>query len=473
MKKYQIRLLGLGVVTLLLAAWPVGIAVGHGGGGGGGHAGGGFSGGHVGGYGGGYGGHVGGYGGHVGEFTGGYWGGGHTGASGVNRSFNIRDFNSPRTDFNRASVTRSWNTPGTHTFTGNRLGPLDHHAYNWYHGNWHDHYHWNHPWRYGPAAWWTAGLATGALAWDAPWRWGYWPYFNPYAGGGVVVGDTTVNYSQPIATATTPADQPTDDNQESQALDNARDAFMQGDYTAAMSAVDQAIAARPNDTLPHEFRGLILFATKQYKEAAATIYAVLSAGPGWDWATMSSFYPDTSVYTAQLRALEQYCDSHLNLPETRFLLAYHYMACGHLGTAISELKEVVRLNPKDQLSAQILAALTQDNAGAKPAPSAGPPAPAKPVTAANLIGIWTATRSDGASFTLDLDKHGAYSWKYAMLGKSQVFSGAYSVADNLLILKQGGNPRMVGQVIPVNDTQFTFKLAGENPSDPGLTFIKK
>ena len=46
-------------------------------------------------------------------------------------------------------------------------------------------------------------------------------------------------------------------------------------------------------------------------------------------------------------------------PEMRFLLAYQYMSCGFSDAAVAELKEVVRLSPKDQLSAQLLAALSQ------------------------------------------------------------------------------------------------------------------
>jgi len=53
-----------------------------------------------------------------------------------------------------------------------------------------------------------------------------------------------------------------------------------------MSLVNQAIAKKPSDPVPHEFRALVLFATRQYKPAAAAIYAVLSVGPGWDWATL-------------------------------------------------------------------------------------------------------------------------------------------------------------------------------------------
>ena len=133
----------------------------------------------------------------------------------------------------------------------------------------------------------------------------------------------------------------------------------------------------------------------------------------------------------------------------------------------------MRLSPKDQLSKQLLTALTQDKPDATPTPVAPPALPPKPVSAASLVGTWTASRDDGSSFTFEVSKDGTYSWKFTAQGKSQTFSGAYTVADNLLILKEGGTPKMIGQIVLVNDNQFTFKLMGDNSSDAGLTFSKK
>jgi hypothetical protein len=46
------------------------------------------------------------------------------------------------------------------------------------------------------------------------------------------------------------------------------------------------------------------------------------------------------------------------------------------------------------------------------------------------------------------------------------------VADSLLILKKDNTPVMIGQVNSLPDDRFNFKLPGENPNDPGLTFGK-
>jgi tetratricopeptide (TPR) repeat protein len=324
-----------------------------------------------------------------------------------------------------------------------------------------------------------AGAAVSAI----PWSWGYWPYYNPYDTGPIVVGSTTIDYAQPIVVAQTdtappvsPA-APSAEEQASPLLDAARNAFMQGDYQTALAQVQQAITLVPNDTVLHEFRGLVLFALGRYQEAAAAVYAVLSAGPGWDWTTLSGLYPSVDVYTEQLRALEQYMKSRPASADARFLLAYQYLTCGYTDAAAAQLKEVVRLNPKDQLSAQLLTSLSAPDATeqakpSEPATPSQPAAPAKPVNASSLVGNWTATRADSAAIKLALAGDGTFTWALDQNGKPQQFGGTYTVADNLLVLKQGDRPMMVGQVTALANDRFNFKLAGDNPSDPGLTFVR-
>jgi tetratricopeptide (TPR) repeat protein len=263
-------------------------------------------------------------------------------------------------------------------------------------------------------------------------------------------------------------------DQAGELMDAARDAFHQGDYAGALAQCDKAIAIEPNDPLYHEFRSLALFALHRYDEAASAIYAVLSAGPGWDWTTLVGLYADVNVYTEQLRGLEQYVLANANSPAAKFLLAYHYTICGHTDAAAYQLQGVVKLDPKDRLSPQLLAMLTPPKAAApaaSPAPAA-PAAPAAPVQAASLVGDWKATRPDGATIALSLTQDGQYTWKYGESGKEQQFTGPYTVADNLLILKKGQTPMMIGQVSQLSSDRFNFKLPGDNPADPGLTFGK-
>ncbi len=374
---------------------------------------------------------------------------------------------------------------------------------NWYHGDWHrdwrgGQYRW-----YGRPAWWWgnnwwgAGYLPGYSAWTIPWNWGYWSYYNPYYTAPLTFGTTVVNYSQPIVLQTPPAGvaQTDAEDQAMQFFDSARDAFMNGQYKQALTQTDQAIALLPSDSVLHEFRGLVLFALGDYRQSAASIYAALSVGPGWDWTTLSGFYPDSDAYTQQLRTLEQYIGAHPDQSDARFVLAYQYLTCGYTDQAVTQLQDVVQLNPRDQLSAQLLASLTnpqtampddQDQtgapsqtAGAPPAPPGASPAeptapsaPAAPVNSADLAGRWTATRPDGGTVTLNLGGDSKYDWNFTANGQTHNFGGNYSVADNLLILKQGDTPSMVGQVTMVNNRQFNFKMPGGNPNDPGLTFSR-
>ncbi|MEN6452056.1 MAG: hypothetical protein ABFC96_16320 [Thermoguttaceae bacterium] len=349
-----------------------------------------------------------------------------------------------------------------------------HPVYGWYHGDW----YWHHPWHYCPVAW-GIGIGFGVgLAWDAPWYWGYYPYYNPYYTEVVVVPGGVIDYSRPIVVAAPPgsaANQAALDAEKAQLLEATRDAFTKGDYQLAMLQVNRAIAKQPNDGVLHEARALILFATKQYKASAAAVYATLSAGPGWDWATLCGFYPNIELYTAQLRELEQYRNANADKPELHFLVAYHYMTCGHQDAAARELQLVVQLSPKDQLAKQLLAGLSGETGGTEtvPAPAATPTGPSLPVTAAALVGNWESSRSDGSSFAFSLTDTGSYSWKYTRDGKTQEFAGTYSVAEGLLILKRNGSPAMVGQVSLPDANHFNFKLAADNPADTGLTFSRR
>jgi hypothetical protein len=284
---------------------------------------------------------------------------------------------------NNWTNNRNWNNNINHWANNH---PWNHPWYNHYDG-------WHHDWHHGYWPYWGQGYY--------PWAWfgvgaglGWWAtpgttyvYNNPYY---VVADDSDggFDYGQPIpppaeqeppqlAEATTAglpppdasdasatfADTTSDPNtqQAVQIFDSGRALFKQSDYQGALDKVDQAIKLLPSDATLHEFRALCLFALKQYQEAAATIYAVLAAGPGWDWDTMKALYPDTSVYTTQLRDLEAYKKANPDKPDASFLLAYHYLVLGYPDQAAQELEQVVKLQPNDKLSAAILKALQDRN----------------------------------------------------------------------------------------------------------------
>src|SRR5262249_6724868 len=101
---------------------------------------------------------------------------------------------------------------------------------------------------------------------------------------------------------------------------------------------------------------------------AETLYAVLAAGPGWDWETMHALYGDVATYTEQLRALETYQRANPTSPEASFVLAYHYLVQGHLDAAIRQLENVVKLLPQSQLASELLIALKAEVRQHAPSP---------------------------------------------------------------------------------------------------------
>jgi tetratricopeptide (TPR) repeat protein len=297
------------------------------------------------------------------------------------------------------------------------------------------------------------------------------------------VDPTVYDYSQPINTQSTPP-QPSVTDQAGTEFDAAREAFKTGDYAKALDQVDQAIRQMPNDAALHEFRGVTLFALSRYTDAAAPLYAVLAAGPGWDWNTFIGLYPSVSVYTEQLRALESYCRATANSAAGRFVLAYLYMTQGSTSAAIQALKRVVALQPKDEISAQIIKRLDPSYSPPAVSSPAPPPAPASGSGAAGLTptsatghegrfeGAWSAAPDQDTAITLTFLDKGRFVWKVDQKGHNRVLQGRVNSGNGLLTLAQDQGPPIVGNVTWTDDSHFHFKVPGEAADEPGLAFSK-
>ena len=271
-------------------------------------------------------------------------------------------------------------------YRGNRPNPYTAYHAGWVNGYWNGNHGrgsgwgWNN-WGLGAMG---LGVGVGVASWGlgSLWNsWGYSSYMNPYYMPATVVQPSTVvvqpavyDYSRPLDLTSPAPAQPVVD-QAVASLDSARAAFQAGDYNQALKLADQAIQQTPNDPMLHEFRAMCLFALGRYDDAAVPMYTVLSTGPGWDWTTLAGLYPNIDVYTQQLRALEAYCNANPQAASARFVLAALYMTQGSNDAAAGILKQVVALQPRDTLSAQLLAALTS-SAAAEPAQAQ--PAPAQP-----------------------------------------------------------------------------------------------
>lgn len=323
---------------------------------------------------------------------------------------------------------------------------------------------------------------------------GYGTYQNPFAAALPADGPKFLNYAAPILP---PFDEklssfdPTlnvdvrDDPRRSpavsaglKALDAARAAFGDRNFEEALKKTDQALEQMPRDPAVHEFRALVLFARGNYRQAAATIYAVLAVAPGWDWATLSSFYRDPAELTRQLRQLEAYRKQNPESAEAAFLLGYHYVTCRHVAAAQRQFKTAARLLPDDQLFLPLVALMAgagdQDlpdnpvddgSVGSTP-PAADPP----PLDLVKLIGQWKAQRGP-VSIELTIEDGGKFIWTMTEVGTTRRIVGKYVTEGNLLQLESRDN-RLLGRVTLRERGGFNFNLSVNNPADPGLEFGK-
>ena len=370
----------------------------------------------------------------------------------------------------------------------------------WVNGSWNGNY--NRGWGWGG---WGSGLALGTGLGVAMWgmgsmfnSWGYSSFVNPYYSTAYVAQPTAIvqpmvyDYSRPIdLTAATPAQATID--QSVATLDSARAAFQAGDYAGALAQANQALQQTPNDPTLHPVPRHLPAPRRlgRYDEAAAPMYTALSAGPGWDWTTLSGLYPQIDVYTQQLRALETYCNANTRAATARFVLASLYMTQGSIDAALVQFKAVVQLQPQDKLSAQLAEALTASStpadqtqvaaaparpatpaepaAPAQPAAPTGPPLPSGPV-APKLVGTWKANPAQGVAITLTVDNQNAFTWSVDDRGQAREFRGPATFGDDTLALSPPDQPPMVGKVTWKDDTHFQFRAVGAPPNDPGLNF---
>jgi hypothetical protein len=311
---------------------------------------------------------------------------------------------------------------------------------------------------------------------------------------GVVATAVPYDYSQPIDMVSAPPAESVLD-EAATLFNSARDTFKQGNFAQALQQADAALAKNPNDTSLHEFRALCLFALGRYDEAAAPLYAVLSVGPGWDWPTLIGLYPNVNVYTAQLRALESYVKSNPQSASARFVLAYHYLTEGFFDEATTLLRQVVALKPNDTLSAKLLeqiqavkaqnapgaGAPAEAPAGPGPGPGAGPdagagleavPANTAVPQGASINGTWTAEPNPDTRVALTIRPDGKFTWQLNQKGQTREFTGTSSFGSGVLTLVPDKTPPIVGRVSWTDPNHITFRVLGDRPDAPGLTFTK-
>ncbi len=292
----------------------------------------------------------------------------------------------------RPDLTKpNWNNPGWGWGSNGSWGNnwhdhwynhgVHHHHHHWYNGCWHG--YWGSNW-YAPIYW--GGIGWGLGSWTTLYGYGI-SYYNPYYTA--PLGTPSYSYAQPLVINNYDFNSPLgqsaslpgratagDSNATSETADKANELFDQGlqrfkekKYDLALKLFNQALEARPGDSIIHEVRALALFAKGDYRAAAAALNSLLASAPGMDWTTMSGLYENSSDYTPQLRTLEDFCRDHPNDSSAYFVLAYHYLVLDAKDDAISALQTVIKNEPKDATAKRMLDGLTPSSSSPKPDPA--------------------------------------------------------------------------------------------------------
>ena len=362
----------------------------------------------------------------------------------------------------------------------------------WYNGSWDPGEGWDYMWDNYPGA-----AAIGVTRWGVnrlAYGFGYWGYSNPYYGGSYDTSGYGYSYSEPLVsyadsgTATAaPSDPgagpvesaaagaPATTDEGMAAFESARTAFYEGEYEKALTLLDTTLKTMPNDTVVHEFRGLVLFALKKYPESAAAIYAVLSAGPGWDWTTMSGLYPNGETYTKQLRELENFTKSNPQSADANFLLGYHYQTTGYKEQAAKYFAASLEQLPGDKLLTQLVSMSPAAVQKAKATPPA-PPTPVdlpteKRLTVEKMVGTWKASSAD-AQFELQLKADGVFVWSFTRGKTMESVKGVFAVDQNNLAMEPDAGGTMLAEIDLTSPSQMLFKMVGGGQNDPGLQFTR-
>ncbi len=387
--------------------------------------------------------------------------------------------NRPNWDIDPGFSRPSWGLGGGdwHHHWHNNCINVHHH---WYNGCWHG--YWGSSW-YAPVVWGGIGWGLGAIA--NGWGVTYSSYYNPYYSAAVVNQYVPYDYSKPVVISNyiSTTDQAQGGNPQNAAqtqqqqsglelFDQGLAKFKAGQYIVALNDFNRALEQLPEDPVVHEVRALALYATGDYKAAAASLNSLLSSAPGMDWTTMSGLYGNPSDYQNQLRKLEQFCKSNRNDASASFVLAYHYLVIGSKDAAINALTNVIKNQPRDITAQRMLEALVPPKEQAATTPEAPQSESANESQGTDLVGRWVA-ESGGTRIELVVTEDSRFTWKASPKdGKPVELAGQLVATFDGISLETKEQGTMGGAVESKGPDNWTFTISGSPPSAPGLSFVR-
>jgi len=91
---------------------------------------------------------------------------------------------------------------------------------------------------------------------------------------------------------------------------------------------------------------------------------------------------------------------------------------------------------------------------------------------ATISGTWTAHPAADTAVTLTIQPGGSFTWQVTAKGQPRQFAGSSTFGAGVLTLVPEKMPPLVGHLTWADPTHMTFRLIGEGPESPGLSFAK-
>jgi tetratricopeptide (TPR) repeat protein len=189
------------------------------------------------------------------------------------------------------------------------------------------------------------GLPYGSNNFGYP---GYYANYG-YNNSGTVARTTAPSMSRGTPLAATHAGDLTE-----QYLNDARLAFLTGDYDEALRLAGHASLESPESADVHAMLMMALFAKQEYTQAAIEAHAVAYYNGRLDWSRIRNYYDQAATYQTQLRQLEDFAKANPEAGDAQFLLGFHYDALGHQEAAIRRLTLASQLAPQDDIARRML-----------------------------------------------------------------------------------------------------------------------
>ena len=385
-----------------------------------------------------------------------------------------RDWNQVRNDWqqNRDDIRNDWQQHRDEARDDWQNWFDDH--YSWY-GGWYGGHapgywgRWDYLWDQYPVAsavgltWWGANSMAN--------QYGYEEYYNPY-----YVENTVVNYSEPVITV--PVEAPR--QQTGLPPGVSQDAIAKFDQ-----ATGRAIRRRLHDKGSQAHRRSR--GPNAQRRGAPRVSLARAVRPqtlprsrrghsrrAGGWARLGCEDADQSLSqhghvhgssTKSGPGAERRKNRTQKDAAVHFLLGYHYLTCGYPDDALREFRAAADLQPKDSVTASLVATLAPRDAQ----PAQQPAAPSA-VPAESVGGDWTAAGKGSAKYSMSLRKDGSFTWAFSRGTRKQEVKGVYTLEGNVLAMEPDTDGVMLAELKANGPDALHFKMIGGAKDEPGLGF---